>query len=213
MTDPRLPLAALAVAVVVGAPGVVAGNPSTAGLLATLRAPPGREIGAGHPGSAVDVPGAPEVPEVPGVPGAPAPRWRWPLSPRPTVARPFDAPASPWGRGHRGLDLAASPGAPVRAVEAGTVTHAGVVAGRGTVTLVHADGLSSTYEPVAVSVEVGAHVEVGDVLGVLEDVPVAHCGAGSCLHLGARRRPAYLDPLPLLTGGGRLRLMPLARGP
>lgn len=101
----------------------------------------------------------------------------------------------------------------MRAVEVGTVTHAGTVAGRGTVTVLHADGLSSTYEPLAASVSVGARVAAGDVLGVLEDGPAAHCGDRHCLHLGARRPPAYLDPLPLLTGGGRLRLMPLGPGP
>jgi murein DD-endopeptidase MepM/ murein hydrolase activator NlpD len=101
----------------------------------------------------------------------------------------------------------------VLAVEAGTVTHVGTVAGRGTVTVLHADGLSSTYEPVAGSVPVGARVAVGDVLGVLEDAAVTHCGGSGCLHLGARRPPAYLDPLPLLTGGGRIRLLPLGPAP
>lgn len=204
MTDARLVLTLLTVAVVAGGSATVVGNPSAATTLATLRAPPGPATAPEASGPASGGPVSP---------GVAAPRWRWPLSPRPVVARPFDAPASPWGGGHRGLDLAAAPGDAVGAVEAGTVTHAGVVAGRGTVTVVHADGLSSTYEPVAVAVTVGARVAAGDVLGVLQDVPVAHCAAGRCLHLGARRSPAYLDPLPLLTGGGRIRLMPLGPGP
>lgn len=204
MTDARLVLSLLAAALTAGGSVTLGGNPSAATVLAAVRAPP-----AAAPGRSTDtgVSGGTRSPE------SAAPRWRWPLSPRPVVARPFDAPASPWGRGHRGLDLAAAPGDAVEAVEAGTVTHAGGVAGRGTVTVLHADGLSSTYEPVAGSVVVGARVAAGDVLGALEDVPVAHCGAGRCLHLGARRPPVYLDPLPLLTGGGRIRLMPLAPGP
>lgn len=204
MTDARLVLSLLTVAVVAGGSATVVGNPSAATALAALRAPPGPTRAPVASGAAAGGPVSP---------GVAAPRWRWPLSPRPVVVRPFDAPASAWGRGHRGLDLAAAPGDAVGAVEAGTVTHAGVVAGRGTVTVLHADGLSSTYEPVAVSVAAGARVAAGDVLGVLEDVPVAHCGAGRCLHLGARRPPGHLDPLPLLTGGGRIRLMPLGPGP
>ncbi len=209
MTDARLVLSLLAAALAAGGSVSLVGNPSAAGVLASVRAPP-----AAAPGPAADtgVSRGSGSAGSPGSPGSAAARWNWPLSPRPVVARPFDAPASPWGRGHRGLDLAAAPGDAVGAVEAGTVTHAGVVAGRGTVTVLHADGLSSTYEPVAGAVTVGEQVAAGEILGVLEDVPVAHCGAGRCLHLGARRPPAYLDPLPLLTGGGRIRLMPLAPG-
>lgn len=136
-------------------------------------------------------------------------RWRWPLLPRPPVLRPFRAPESEYGRGHRGLDLAAEVGTPVLAVEGGVVTHAGVVAGRGTVTVRHPDGLSSTYEPVAPAVAPGAVVSVGDRLGTVDPrAGPVHCGARVCLHLGARRGDAYLDPHPLLVGG-RVRLLPL----
>ncbi len=146
------------------------------------------------------------------------PRWHWPLTPRPDVLRRFVAPVSPYGSGHRGLDLAAAPGTPVLAVEAGRVTHAGTVAGRGTVTVQHAGGLRSTYEPVRSSLHAGDLVGVGEVVGVVEgrsggsvDAALgAHCGARSCLHLGARRDAGYLDPWPLLTGGLRIRLLPLA---
>ena len=116
-----------------------------------------------------------------------------------------------YGPGHRGLDLAAADGAPVLAVEGGVVTHAGFVAGRGTITVTHADGLRSTYEPVDPAVTVGATVVTGAVLGTLRarDGP-RHCGARTCLHLGARRDPSYLDPYPLLVRG-RLALLPLGR--
>lgn len=136
-------------------------------------------------------------------------RWRWPLRPRPTVLRQFRAPASTYGAGHRGLDLAADDGAVVLAVEGGVVTHAGVVAGRGTVSVEHAGGLRSTYEPVDAVVTAGAVVSVGDVVGTFRarDGP-AHCGGRQCLHLGARRAGSYLDPYPLLAGG-RLALLPL----
>jgi murein DD-endopeptidase MepM/ murein hydrolase activator NlpD len=141
--------------------------------------------------------------------GAVRARWQWPLQPRPPVLRPFRAPVTTYAAGHRGLDLATNDGAAVLAVEGGVVTHAGMVAGRGTVTVAHAGGLSSTYEPLVPVVAVGAEVAAGDVLGRVRarDGP-AHCGGRGCLHLGARRGGSYLDPLSLLAGG-RPALLPL----
>jgi murein DD-endopeptidase MepM/ murein hydrolase activator NlpD len=101
----------------------------------------------------------------------------------------------------------------VLAVEGGVVTHAAVVAGRGTVSVRHPDGLVSTYEPVHAQVTPGEQVDAGDVLGVVGGgTASSHCGARVCLHLGARRGGSYLDPWPLLAGG-RLALLPLARVP
>jgi len=131
--------------------------------------------------------------------------WSWPLQPRPAVTARFVAPRSAYGRGHRGLDLAARQGQQVRAVDVGLVTHVGVVAGRGTVSVSHPSGLRSTYEPVRGSVTVGAAVPRGGVLGTVEGR--THCGGG-CLHLGAVRGPGYEDPRPLL-GGGPVILLPL----
>ena len=133
-------------------------------------------------------------------------RWLWPLQPRPLVLRRFEAPATRYGRGHRGIDLAAEPGDAVRSVDAGVVTHAAALAGRGTITLVHASGLRSTYEPVQATVQVGEVIDRGSQIGVVEQV-LGHCGVASCLHLGALRGDAYVDPLPLLMG--RVILLPV----
>ncbi|GIL36001.1 murein hydrolase activator EnvC [Phycicoccus sp. DTK01] len=178
----------------------------------------GASVRGGAPGSVTSGPaaaaatGPPAASAVPGAPGAGSPvgraRWRWPATPVPGVVRRFVPPASTYGPGHRGLDLAVAGATPVLAVEAGRVTHAGVVAGRGTVTLRHRDGLESTYEPVVPEVHVGDEVAAGGRLGLLGPVS-AHCGRRACLHLGARREGAYLDPLPLLVGGGHVRLLPL----
>ena len=116
---------------------------------------------------------------------SPAASWQWPLAPPPPLIRPFDPPEAPWLPGHRGIDLGATPGQPVLAVAAGTVTYAGEVAGVGVVTVDHGD-LRSTYQPVVAQVQAGQHVEAGTVLGAVVTVG-SHCLPASCLHLGARR--------------------------
>ncbi|MET8332539.1 murein hydrolase activator EnvC family protein [Streptosporangium canum] len=139
---------------------------------------------------------------------APAPpaRWDWPLVGRPHVLRGFAPPAQPWLAGHRGIDLAAPPGTEVRAAGAGTVGYAGPLAERGVVTVLHADGLRTTYLPVQPSVRHGQTVGRGETIGVVQDVP-GHCPA-ACLHWGLLRDRPYLDPL-LLLGRGQVRLLPV----
>ncbi len=133
--------------------------------------------------------------------------FTWPVSP-PAVVRSFDPPPRPWLAGHRGADLAAAAGATVVAAGPGTVLFAGVVAGRGVVSVAHPGGLRSTYEPVAAAVAPGDAVDAGTPIGTLT---AGHpgCPAAACLHWGLRRGDAYLDPLALL-GRGRVRLLPLA---
>jgi murein DD-endopeptidase MepM/ murein hydrolase activator NlpD len=131
----------------------------------------------------------------------------WPLDGVPAVVRRFDPPPQPWLPGHRGVDLAASPGATVRAAGPGTVAFAGTVAGRGVVSVQHANGLRTTYEPVEPSVVAGAAVAAGAPVGVLA-AGHAGCPVAACLHWGLRRGEVYLDPLALL-GFVRVRLLPL----
>jgi murein DD-endopeptidase MepM/ murein hydrolase activator NlpD len=129
-----------------------------------------------------------------------------PLSPL-QVVRPFDPPASRFGAGHLGVDLATAPGAAARSAGAGVVTFAGSVAGRGVVVVLHADGISTEYEPLSPTVASGAVVRRGQVLGLVHGTHGA-CAAGRCLHWGARRGDQYLDPLLLLRPLGPVRLLP-----
>jgi murein DD-endopeptidase MepM/ murein hydrolase activator NlpD len=133
--------------------------------------------------------------------------FRWPLDGAPQVVRRFDPPPVPWAAGHRGVDLAGSPGAVVRSAGTGVVSFAGRIAGRGVVTVAHAGGLRTTYEPVDAPVLVGTSVAAGDRIGVLA---AGHpgCPVPACLHWGLRQGERYLDPLSLL-GLGRLRLLPV----
>ncbi|QIS14569.1 M23 family metallopeptidase [Nocardia arthritidis] len=144
---------------------------------------------------------------------APVGRFGWPLRPRPAVVRPFDNPAHDWLPGHRGVDLAGTPGQPVLAAGDGIVVFVGSVGGKSVVSLDHPGSLRTTYEPVRATVPVGARVTRGSVLGTLEPGH-ADCPAAACLHWGlrdqsgGRRGRAYLDPLRLLHSNP-LRLKPV----
>jgi murein DD-endopeptidase MepM/ murein hydrolase activator NlpD len=132
----------------------------------------------------------------------------WPLRPEPEVVARFDPPASPYGPGHRGVDLLGGAGRRVHAALAGTVTYAGPLAGRGVVVVSHGD-TRTTYEPVAASVSVGDRVARGAVIGTLQSLG-SHCPPRACLHWGWLRGETYLDPLRLV-GAGPVRLLPLWR--
>jgi murein DD-endopeptidase MepM/ murein hydrolase activator NlpD len=138
-------------------------------------------------------------------------RLDWPLRPRPAVMRTFDGPERKWLRGHRGVDLAATPGQAVYAAQAGTVVFAGELAGRPVVSVAHPGGLRTSYEPVRATVRPGSVIAGGAVLGsVLAGHP--GCAAPACLHWGAMWGPAaradYVDPLGLLAETP-IRLKPL----
>jgi murein DD-endopeptidase MepM/ murein hydrolase activator NlpD len=165
---------------------------------------------------AVDAPVAAVDTPVPAV-DAPVPvvGRGWPVGVRPRVLRGWVPPATVYGPGHRGVDLAAAPGTPVRAVAAGRVAFAGRVAGKGVVS-VELSGtgdppLRTTYEPVTPSVEEGEEVAPGEVIGTV-DAGGSHCTA-PCVHWGLRRDGTYLNPLsllpPWLLSTGPSRLLPL----
>ena len=141
--------------------------------------------------------------------GAPASAARsgvWPLQPRPPVVAGFDPPATPFGRGHRGVDLLGRTGQAVHTALPGRVSFAAVLAGRGVVVVDHGD-VRTTYEPVAASVHVGEVLAGGAVVGTLV-ARGSHCFPRACLHWGLLRGPTYLDPLTLV-GAGPVRLLPL----
>ena len=125
----------------------------------------------------------------------------------PTVTRAFQPPPRPWLPGHRGVDLGGTPGGTVLAAGPGTVAFAGSVAGTGVVSIDHAGGLRTSYEPVTALVHAGEPVTVGQPIGLL--LP-GHpgCPVSACLHWGLRRGQDYLDPLALLRAA-RVRLYPL----
>jgi murein DD-endopeptidase MepM/ murein hydrolase activator NlpD len=169
---------------------------------------------ADSPGRVPDPPGGPRAVQAPPAPpdgaGIPAPgaRYAWPLLPAPEIAARFRAPPHPYGRGHRGVDLVGTAGRPVLAARGGTVVFAGPVGGRSVVSVDHDDGLRTTYEPVRPTVQPGAVVRAGAVIGLLEPGHPG-CAVAVCLHWGVRRGPQeYLDPLVLLRPP-EVRLLPV----
>jgi murein DD-endopeptidase MepM/ murein hydrolase activator NlpD len=121
--------------------------------------------------------------------------WSWPV--QGPVLRPFDAPDSPYGSGHRGIDIGAGWGTPVGATAPGTVSFAGPVGGHLFVTIDHGAGLVSTYSWLSAIV-----VRKGDA--VSEGQVVARSGNGHpgdpvpSLHLGVRLAGVYVDPVDYL---------------
>ncbi|HSL11526.1 MAG TPA: M23 family metallopeptidase [Actinomycetota bacterium] len=127
---------------------------------------------------------------------APSPgAWLWPVSG--PVIEAFDPPDSPFGSGHRGIDIATPVGTDVVAPADGTVTFAGPVGGRRFVTIDHGDGLRST-----VSFVEALRVRAGDVVGAGQ--VVASSGTGHAaegvphVHVGVRVVDTYVDPMDYL---------------
>jgi len=119
------------------------------------------------------------------------------------ITDPFRAPPEPWLPGNRGIEYATVPGTPIRAIGPGAVIFAGPVAGALYVTILHPDGLRSSYSYLAaIRVRVGQRVRGGAVVGIAADR----------FHVGVRRRRTYLDPSSLWgtrVRGGRVILVPL----
>ena len=109
--------------------------------------------------------------------------WTWPVVG--PLTRGFDPPDSPFGSGHRGIDIAAQVGTPVRAAADGIVTFAGPVGGRLFLTIDHGAGLESTYSWVDTLL-----ARRGDV--VTQGQVIARSGTGHAgslvphLHMGVR---------------------------
>ncbi len=142
-------------------------------------------------------------------PGASA-ALRPPLPAPLKVLRSFDPPLHPWAAGNRGVDLVAHVSEQVHSATAGLVIYAGLLAGRGVISI--RDGsLRTTYEPVDPVVRAGDSVVAGQVIGYVSAAADACGPPGSCLHWGALESDRYVDPMGLLPAP-RVRLLPIWRG-
>lgn len=121
------------------------------------------------------------------------------------VVDPFRPPPGPYGAGNRGIDYGTTPGTDVRASADGVVTFAGLVAGTRHVTVLHRDGLRTSYSFLArVEVVVAQQIRQGDLLGT----------TSGRLHFGVRSGDAYLDPSSLFGSATvQVRLVPFDEPP
>jgi len=141
---------------------------------------------------------------------APGPRLSPPVPGE--VARAFAYAGDPFARGHhRGVDLAAAPGEPVRAACSGRVTFAAGAGANGRAVTIRCGAWSVTHLPLRhIAVRAGDTVVAGAPLGAAG--ASARHTAG--LHLGVRRASeslGYVDPAPLL--GTERQPPPPAAGP
>jgi hypothetical protein len=121
------------------------------------------------------------------------PSWQRPVAGE--VTRGFDYAGDPFAAGrHRGVDLAAFPGEPVRSACAGRVVFAGTAGSSGPTVSVRCGAWRVAYLPLSsLAVRRGARVHRGARLGT-----AAAAGPHAGLHVGVRRegsRWAYVDPL------------------
>ncbi|RBP98014.1 hypothetical protein CRD60_02220 [Bifidobacterium aemilianum] len=122
--------------------------------------------------------------------------YQWPVD-HPTILKAFSNPPQPWLSGHRGVDLDAEPGLPIRAPAKGSIAFAGQVAGKSVVSLKH-EKATSTFEPASTELKAGSKVRKGEVFAKHEGGS-DHCG-DHCLHWGLRSGPkSYLDPASRVT--------------
>ena len=144
------------------------------------------------------------------VPGAPARAtgpWAWPVTG--PVVRGFDPPGSPYGSGHRGIDIGAPVGTLVRAPAPGVVSFAGSVGGHLFVTIDHGGGLLSTCSFLSALL-----VHRGDLVVQGQGIGLSGWGHDGDItpnvHFGVRLNGQYADPFDYLSPASLVDLIRLA---
>ena len=132
---------------------------------------------------------------------ASASHWLPPLGPPLRVSEPYRPPPSPYGAGHRGIDLPAEAGQKVRSPAAGTVSFVGKVVDREVISVRVDARTVYSLEPVdqdeAGGLSTGDAVGRGDALGTVGEG--GHCDGG-CVHLGVRVDDTYVNPMRYFLG-------------
>lgn len=137
--------------------------------------------------------------------------WVTPVPAMETIEA-FDPPDKPWLKGHRGIDVLALEGEPLRAPTGGTVRFAGPVAGVATVSILTESDHVLTFQPAATSLKKGESFTAGEQIGTVGSG--GHCQR-SCLHIGAWPAASdrrYVDPGKFF-GQEQSALLPLSRKP
>ena len=122
----------------------------------------------------------------------------WPL--HGYVSSPFGWRPSPFGSGwefHKGIDICAYYGAPIRATADGTVEYAGWFEGYGRfIKIYHRDGIETCYGHLSkIIVKAGEHVKKGQVIGYEGDSGLS---TGPHLHYEVRINGVAVNPAKFL---------------
>jgi murein DD-endopeptidase MepM/ murein hydrolase activator NlpD len=118
------------------------------------------------------------------------------------IGSPFGACRDGCSRLHKGVDLFASRGTPVKAAAAGTAyKHLSDPGGYGIAVYVnHADGSQTRYAHLnSISIENGQRVAQGQVIGTVGNTGNAAGGAYH-LHFEIRKNGSAVNPAPLIAG-------------
>lgn len=98
--------------------------------------------------------------------------WKWPVSSSKKVIRGFKPPRNKKEKYlsgfHRGIDIAAKENESVYAPADGVIKFSGFLANRYVISITHANGLVSSFEPVKASVIKGQRVTRGQQLGQVQ---------------------------------------------
>lgn len=141
---------------------------------------------------------------------SPTGTWMTPV-PGFEVVKQFDKPDKNWQAGHRGIDVLALPGEPIRAPEFGVVRFAGKVAGK-PVLSVEVGSYAVSYESVDTTLKKGERVTPGMHMATVSSP--SHCAEG-CVHVGVWRTDRakdYLNPVDFFASEASI-LLPRAQAP
>lgn len=120
----------------------------------------------------------------------------WPTGHPTPVVRAFKAPKAKWLPGHRGVELQYRESAPVYAAAAGRVYYCGVINHIPVISILHRNGIRSTYLPVRSELKKGETVTRSQIIGKL----VSPDKDGR-LKFGLKLNDSfYLNPMPYLYG-------------
>ncbi len=127
----------------------------------------------------------------------------WPLHGRIVVGwGPYTDPATQQTLQNLGLDIAAAPGTPFRAVFSGNVARSGYVRGYGQVVMVTHGAYATLYAHAnGLRVSQGQDVHAGDVLGLVGSTGLLD-ESEARLHFEVRYNGTPQDPTPWLQPGG-----------
>lgn len=129
-----------------------------------------------------------------------APLWAPPLGQPLRISASYSLPGGPYQAGHRGIDLFARPGDPVRMPATGTVTFVGTVVDRPVLSVRLDARTIVSFEPLVSEAREGDVIARGAVIGKVASYDpgsATHCRTG-CLHLGVRIDGEYTNPLRFL---------------